>query len=224
MKIFYKTAIALALILVSTSTVAAQDLSKYRDFSLGSSLAGISKQVNASPNEIGVTHQSPVLIQELTWWPIESSESSARAEAVEQIQFSFCNRELYRIVATYEDKATKGMTADDMVQAISATYGTAIRPAADSSAPAQLSFSSADVRIALWENNRYSVALSRSPLMDSFQLTLVSKQLNSQAEAGIAEAMRQEIEGAPQRETARVKKQADDLAAMREANLKSFRP
>jgi len=89
MKIFYKTAIALALILVSTSTVAAQDLSKYRDFSLGSSLAGISKQVNASPNEIGVTHQSPVLIQELTWWPIESSESSARAEAVEQIQFSF---------------------------------------------------------------------------------------------------------------------------------------
>jgi hypothetical protein len=224
MKIFYKTAIALALILVSTSTVAAQDLSKYRNFSLGSTLAGISKQVNASPNEIGVTHQSPVLLQELTWWPIESSESSARAEAVEQIQFSFCNRELYKIVATYEDKATKGMTADDMVQAISATYGTAIRLAADSSAPAQLSFSSADVGIALWENNRYSVALSRSPLMDSFQLTLVSKQLNSQAEAGAAEAARQEIEGAPQRETARVKKQADDLAALREANLKLFRP
>jgi hypothetical protein len=224
MKIFRKSAIVLPLALLSSSWIGAQDLSRYRIFSLGSSLATISKQVNESPARVILVHQSPELIQELRWWPIEPSESSARAETVEQIQFSFCNRELYKIVATYEGKATKGMTAEDMVQAISAAYGTAIRPAAEVSTPVPLSFSSADTQIALWKNARYSVALSRSPLTDSFQLTLVSKQLNDRAEAGIAESVRQEVEGAPQRENARLKKDADDLAALREANLKSFRP
>ena len=224
MKIFRKLPIVLALALLSNSLMGAQDLSKYRNFSLGSSLTAVSKQVDELPAQVILLHQSPALIQELRWWPIEPSESSARAEAVEQIQFSFCNGALYKIVATYGGKATKGMTAEDMVQAISAAYGTATRPAADASAPGPLSFSSADVGIALWENARYSATLSRSPLMDSFQLTLVSKQLNGQAEAGIAEAVRREIEGDPQRETARLKKEADDLAATREANLKSFRP
>lgn len=224
MKIFQKSTIALALILSWTSTIAAQDLSKYRNFLLGTSVVGISKQVDARLNEGSVIHQSPVLIQELTWWPVVSSESSRRAEAVEQVKFSFCNRELYKIVATYEETATKGLTADDMIQAISTTYGIATRPVADLSAPEQLSYGSADVQVAVWENAHYSVALSRSPLSNSFQLTLVSKQLNGQAEAGIAEAVKQEIEGAPQREIARVKKKADDLAAMRQANLKSFRP
>ena len=224
MKLVHKSTITLALILFSTSMIGAQDLSKYRNLSLGTSVAGISKQVDATPNQFTVIHQSPVLIQELTWWPVATSESDRRAEAVEQVKFSFCNRALYKIEATYEDTATKGLTADDMVRAISATYGIATRPVADPSAPAQLSYSSADVQVALWENSKYSVALSHSPLSDSFHLTLLSKQLNGQAESGIVEAGRQEIEGAPQREAARVKKEADDLAAMRQANLKSFRP
>jgi hypothetical protein len=224
MKLAHKSTITLALILFSTSMIGGQDLSKYRNLSLGTSLAGISKQVDATPNQFTVIHQSPVLIQELTWWPVATSESARRAEVVEQIHFSFCNHDLYKIVVTYEDTATKGLTADDMVQAISATYGTAAQPTADLSAPAPQGFSSADVQIALWENARYSVALSHAPLSDSFQLTLLSKQLNGQAEAGIAEAGRQEIADAPQREAARVKKEADDLAAMRQVNLKSFRP
>ena len=40
----------------------------------------------------------------------------------------------------------------------------------------------------------------------------------------IVEAVAQETEDAPGKETARVKKEADDLAAVRQANLKSFRP
>jgi hypothetical protein len=224
MKIFHKSTATLALILLSTSMTAAQDLSKYRIFSLGAGLGSISKQVDAIPNDVSVLHRNPALIQELTWWPVTSGEPIKRAEAVEQVKFSFFNHELYKIVATYEDTATKGLTGDDMVQAISATYGIARRPAADLSAPAQLTYSSADVQLAIWENSEYSVVLSRSPLSDSFQLTLESKQLNGEAEAAIVEAVAQETEDAPGKETARVKKEADDLAAMREANLKSFRP
>ena len=136
MKLVHKSTMTLALILFSTSMIGAQDLSKYRNLSLGTSVASISKQVDATPNQFTVIHQSPVLIQELTWWPVATSESDRRAETVEQVKFSFCNRELYKIEATYEDTATKGLTADDMVQAISATYGTATRPTADLSAPA----------------------------------------------------------------------------------------
>ena len=224
MRMFHKSTATLALILLSTPMIAAQDLSKYRSFSLGAGLGNISKQVDATPNDVSVIHRNPALIQELTWWPVTSGEPIRRAEAVEQVKFSFFNHELYKIVATYEDTATKGLTADDMVKAISSTYGIAKRPAADPSAPAQLTYSSADVELAIWESSEYSVVLSHSPLSDSFQLTLESKQLNGEAEVAIVEAVAQETEDAPGKETARVKQEADALAAMREANLKSFRP
>jgi hypothetical protein len=224
LKILHKSTAALALMLLSTSMIAAQDLSKYRTFSLGAGLGSISKQVDATPNDVSVVHQNPALIQELTWWPVTSGEPIRRAEAVEQVKFSFFNHALYKIVATYEDAATKGLTADDMVRAISAAYGIARRPAADLGPPAQLTYNSADVQLAIWENSEYSVVLSHSPLSDSFQLTLESKQLNGQAEAAIVEAVAQATEDAPGKEIARVKKEADDLAAMRQANLKSFRP
>jgi hypothetical protein len=224
MKMMRALPIALAVCLLSTPAMFAQDLSKYRTFSLGMRLAALSKQVDTTADQVSVIHQSPVLIQELTWWPIESYGSSARSEAVEQIRFSFCNRDLYKIAATYDGAATQGLTADDMVQAISATYGTAIRPPVDTNASAPLSYQSADVEVALWENSQYSVTLFRSPLSTSFQLVMLSKQLNGQAEAAIAEAVKQEHEDAPQTEIARVKKEADDLETTRQANLKAFRP
>jgi hypothetical protein len=66
--------------------------------------------------------------------------------------------------------------------------------------------------------------LSHSPVSSAFQLTLLSKPGNAKAEAGIAEDVKQETESAPQKETARIKKDADDLEALRQANLKSFKP
>jgi hypothetical protein len=224
MKILQKSATTLISILLWASIATAQDLSRYRTFSLGASIDSVSRQVGERPNEISVIHQSPVLLQELTWWPVATSGTGSRAEAVEQVKFSFCNRALYKIVATYQETATKGLTPEDMIQAVSATYGAATRPAADPDGPTPPSYRRADAQLGRWENTRDSVALSYSPLSDSFQLTLVATDLNAQAEAGTAEAVKQETESAPQRETARVKKEADDLAAMREENLKSFRP
>jgi hypothetical protein len=224
LKVFQKSAVILTLIVLSSSLVGAQDLSKYRNFSLGASVASISKLVDTRLNEVSVTHQSPVLIQELIWWPVASSGSSRKPEAIEQVKFSFCDNDLYKIVATYDETPTKGMTADDMVQAISATYGTPTRFTDDPSGAAPPSYGGADVQVAVWENAESSVMLSHSPVSSAFQLTLLSKARNAKAEAGIAEDVRQETEGAPQRETARVKKDADDLEALRQANLKSFKP
>lgn len=222
MKTMRNMAIGLAM-LFFVPLAAGQDLSKYRDFSLGTTLAKLARQVDQKSGDALTVQQTPALIQEITSWPARSYHAASQ-DPVENIVFSFLDGSLYKITVIYDGADTKGMTAEDMVQAISATYGNAARPAADPSAPAPLSFSSAEVQVALWENVRYSVALSHSTLSDSFQLTLLSKQMNGQAEAGIAEAGRQEIEDAPQREAARAKKEADDLAAMRQANLKSFRP
>jgi hypothetical protein len=219
-----KIMLCLAVALLSVPVICAQDLSRYRNFPLGASLVTISKQVDAPTGAIKVIHENPAVIQELTWWPIESSEPSVQRDSVQQIQFSFCDGTLYQIVATYGSSAILGLTADDMVNAISVEYGVATRPVAASSTPAGLSFSSADEQIALWENSRYSATLFRSPLSGSFQLVLLSKPLAGKAEAATAEAVRQEQADAPRMEMARQKKVADDLEAERQKNLQSFRP
>jgi hypothetical protein len=224
MKTMRNIVIGLAAMLLFVPLAGGQDLSKYRDFSLGTTLIKLAKQVDEKSGDARVVHQSPALIQEVTSWPAQSYHA-ASPDPVEKIVFSFLDGSLYRIAVAYDDAATKGMTAEDMVQAVSAKYGTAKRPSADSNPPASLSYSSsADTQLALWEDSQYSVALSRSPLSQSFQLVVLSKQLESQADAAIAEAVKQEREDAPQREIARVKKEADDLETLREANLKAFRP
>ena len=67
MKIIRKSVIALGLILLSTPLVFAQDLSSYRKFSLGTSLAEITKQVGPYSHWTTVIHQRPVVIQEMTF-------------------------------------------------------------------------------------------------------------------------------------------------------------
>jgi hypothetical protein len=223
MKIIHKLTIAFALVLFSTSVISAQDLSKYRNFSLGMRLAEVSKQVNASPDEVIVVHRRPALIQELTWWPLPPYQSAAPAEPVQEVLFSFYNGSLYKIGVTYEGTATEGMTAEDMVRAMSAKYGAATLPIAQAN-PAAISYGGPAEPVASWQDSQYLVTLSRSPLSKTFQLVMLSKQTNGQAETAIAEAVAQETEEAPQKEVARLKKEADDLETQRQNNLKTFRP
>src|SRR6266849_8866756 len=128
MKIMRSVGISLVMILLSAPLIHGQDLSKYRGFSLGMSLLELSNQVDLKPLQTKLIQKRPSVIQELTWWPRESSGSSLQADTVWQVFFTFYNRELYRILVTYDRDATKGLTAEDMVRAISAQYGTATRP------------------------------------------------------------------------------------------------
>jgi hypothetical protein len=229
--------ISLAMILLSAPLISGQDLSRYRTFSLGTSLAELSKQVGPYSHSTTLIHQRPAVIQVLTFWPLNPS-SSVRIDPVSQILFNFYNGELYRIVVTYEQDATAGLTEDDMVQAMSVQYGTTARAATevnffptnnlDSSMDKVISFlptsdpyRSADWLIARWEDSENSVNLFRSSNQSSFRLAVFSKRLDAMAKAAIIESEKQE---APGLEIARVKKEADDLATTRQANLKTFRP
>ncbi len=125
---------------------------------------------------------------------------------------------------TYDQDATHGLTAEDMVQAISTKYGPATRPAGEISFPTNELYRSTEKIIARWEDSQYSINLVRSRFLNSFALAMFSKRLDGEAEAAIAEAVELERQKAPQTEVARMKKEADNLEAARQKNRKMFRP
>ncbi len=224
MKTIRRTVTLLAVILFSTPLISAQDLSKYRNFSLGTSLTELSKQVDEKPANASAIHQRPALIQELTWWPVQSYQSPKSPEPVQDILFGFYNGELYRMVVTYDQQATAGMTAEDMVQAVSALYGTATKPAAEINFPTKIFFGSEEKVIARWEDSQDSVSLFRANGQDSFGLVVLSKRLDAEAGAAIIESAKLDKEEAPQKEADHQKNEADSLAAERQVNRESFRP
>ena len=241
MKMTRNIIVALSLILLSAPLIFGQDLSKYRTFSLETSLAELSKQVGPYSHYTTLIHPRPAAIQELTFWTLNSSRPRVRVYPVSQILFSFYNGELYRIVVTYDRYDIEGLTDDDMIQAVSARYGTAtsLYPESslfptnylDGSTDKVIPFSltsdpyvSADRVIARWEDSQNAVSLLRSSNLNSFRLALASKRLDAQAEAVIFEFEKFEKREAPQVEIGRPKKEAGELEVARQLNQKTFRP
>jgi hypothetical protein len=224
MKIMRSVGISLVMILLSAPLVRGQDLSKYRDFSLGMSLPELSNQVDLRPLQTKVIQKHPAVIQELTWWPSGSSDHSLIADSVRQIFFSFYNGELFRILVTYDRDATHGLTAEDMVEAISTKYGNAKRPAGEISFPTNELYRSTEKVVARWEDSQYSINLVRSRFLNSFALVMFSKRLDARADAAIAKSIKLEGQEDPQKEIDRQKKETDDLEAARQRNRKIFRP
>ncbi len=224
MKIIRRSILCLSTVLLLASTLRGQDLSKYRGFSLGANLATVLKLSDQKLADATVTHDGPVLFQEVTWWPPNIPGASYRADSVEQILFSFYNGTLYKMSVTYDQSSTEGLTAGDMVKSISANYGpsTTLAPAAD---PASIDrYETKGSLVASWENAQYSFNLVHSAFTERFGLVLYSKRANAEAELAIAETVRLEKLDGPKREAERQKKQTDDLAVVRQKNQKTFRP
>src|SRR5258708_216398 len=224
MKMMGSLGISVVVILLSAPVVRGQALSKYRDFSLGMSLPKLSGQVDLRPIQTKLIQRHPAVIQELTCWPGGSSDYSRQTDSVWQIFFSFYNGELFRILVTYDQDATHGLTAEDMVQAISTKYRTPTRPVGEISFPTNELYRSTEKVIARWEDSQYSINLVRSRFLNSFALGMFSKRLNAQAEAAIAKSLKMEGQEAPQEEIDRQKKEADHLEAARQKNRKIFHP
>ncbi len=214
----------IVVILLSAPQLRAQDLSKYRNFSFGTTVADLSKQIDQKPANAAVLHERPALIQELTWWPPQPYGTLRPAEPVDQLLFSFYNGALYRMLVTYENSATKGLTDEDMIRVISAKYGLATRPvAAVVNFPMNPSYKATEKVIARWEDSQYSLNLFRS-YGDTFAMVMFTKQLDAQAGISIAESVKLGQQEAPQKEEARAKKTADDLEVERQKNIKTLRP
>ena len=202
----------------------AQDLSKYRHFTLGMSLTRVLERTDQKMANVKPIHGRPAVVQELNWWPPNVPGNSFQSDSVEQILFSFYNGELYKISVTYDQSSTEGLTAEDMVKSISAKYGppTYVALAIDSATNDRYDVTQKPV--ASWADAQYSFNLVRSSFSDHLGLIIYSKRVNAEAELAIVEAVKLDAQEGQQREAERQKKQTDDLEAARQKNQKSFRP
>jgi hypothetical protein len=189
----------------SASLIQAQDLCGYRGFQFGTNLVAVAKQTDMKPSEAKLLHQRPVMIQEL-WWYRQLRDSSLAMDPIREVVFSFYNGELFRMVINYDQDRTDGLTDEDMVEAISAKYGTAARPVATI-----VLFSSSQVYnesqkvIARWEDAQYSFNLFRYSDRPTFGMVAYSKPLDTLAQTAVVEAFRLDKEDARQREAERQK-------------------
>lgn len=211
---------------LATPLVSASDLSNYRGFRFGMNISQAAEQAGMKIADATTVHQQPALIQVLNFQPNLFHSSSAKQDPVSQIALTFYNGELARMAVIYDRYKVDGMTADDMIQALSASYGTAARP------KAEIAFHSYYAEtapvLARWEDSEYSYNLIKSDDRSSFALVLYSKRLDALTQPAIVEAVRLEVLGAPEKEAERARKQAEDNLALQQksrlSNIAGFRP
>ena len=150
----------------------------------------------------------------------------ATYEPVKEGLLCFFNGELFRIVVTYDSYKVEGMTAEDLIEAISAKYGAHTRPTAEI-AYHSLYGESAPV-IARWGDSTYAYDLVRTGDRSSFAMVLYSRRLDALAQAAIVEALRLDTQQAPQRELETQKRRDEEerlaLQKARSVNKPNFRP
>jgi hypothetical protein len=212
--------IALLIILLSSPAVYGRDLSGYRTFSLGTSLANLSKQIDRSPIDATTVHERPALIQQLSWWPPPIVGSALGAETIQQIRFSFYNGTLYKMFVTYDGSSTRGLTPEDIEHSLTAQYGTPTGHEGN----IKNDYGRTEKVLTSWEDSRYSFNFFRFSLSNSFGLVVFTKLLNAKAEAASADAVKLEQQEAPGKESARAKEEADVLNRVRQENLRTFLP
>ena len=102
MKTIRSSILCLVVLLLLAPLLRAQDLSKYRHFTLGMSVTRLLERTGQKMADVNVIHDRPAVIQEVTWWPPKLPGASFQADTVEQILFSFYNGGLYKISLTYD--------------------------------------------------------------------------------------------------------------------------
>ena len=217
----------LQLVPVSAPALGGPDLSRYRGFQFGETLPEVARQAGLDVSQAKVIHARPALLQELEWPIWLASRFSSPQDPVRTILFSFYNGELFRILVSYDPSATKGLTNEDLTEAISAQYGTATKPA-----NIEIVFSSTQVYndseaiIARWEDSQYSFNLYRSTYQPTFGMIAFSKGLDALARTATAEAIRLDAVEAPQREIQRQnqedEKNRESLEKARQVNKSKF--
>lgn len=215
-----------------SSFLCATDFSNYRGFVFGADIATVAKQAGQKPTDAKAVYTRPTVIQELEWQPrytLATDLSKSGPPAIDPIKegvLCFLDGKLYRIVITYDRYRIEGMTADDVVQAISQTYGPATTPIAE--IPYHSNYAEAAKVLARWENAQFAYDLIRTWDDSSFVLVLYSKEQDALARASIIEAKRLEVLEAPQRALDEEKKRVDmdrlALEKIRATNLPNFRP
>lgn len=221
--------IASVVLIAGAHPLVAQDLSRYRTYALESSVASVIETSGARASDLSTRHARPARIQELEWRAPYVPSGRQMADPVSGVVFSFCDDQLYQIVVTYDKDRTEGLTNDDVVESLSATYGLPLLMTTRTPGGASQASASTDVAVvARWEDAATAVTLTRATYAPQYQVVLTSKTLDARARAAIEEALRLDRQEAPQRELDRQTKEVADAALAgqkaRVINKPAFRP
>jgi hypothetical protein len=197
----------------------------YREHLLGSSVASVVKISGARASDTKTVHERPARIQQLEWRAPYVLSGAELADPVHHVVFHFYDDQLFQVVVTYDRDRMEGLTSNDIVESLTATYGVPLlvyrrAPRAEVSTSATI--------VAQWEDAASLLTLTRGTYSPRFELVLMSKTLSASANVAIKEALRLDTLDAPRRERDRREKDvADALAAtakVRIVNRAAFKP
>lgn len=206
----------------------AADLSSYRGFRFGADVASIAKQAGLRSIDAKMIHQRPATIQEIDWHhrPEPVLADPPRPDPVTGGLLCFFEGKLYRMIITYDRYRVEGMTVEDMLSAISLTYGAARFPVTETRFHSN--YAEFAKVLARWEDGTYAYDLVRTGDQSTFALVLYSKDLELLARTAIVEASRLDALDAPRRAKDEERKRMEEgrlaLEKTRAVNKPNFRP
>ena len=225
---FTRGGVSAACIVLAVSTVSSAELSRYREFELGASVATVTA-VTQNPARVKIVHSRPALLQQLEWRPrYMAGAPQADRDSIGEVVFSFVDDQLFQMSIAYAQDRTSGLTDQDMVGSLTAVYGAPSSPAPRTRTTSSLLALDTPVVIAEWRHADTTVALQRREYSESFFLVITSLPLDVIARKAQATAVAMDQREAPAREAALLKKRADEekVAAetIRSTNKKVFQP
>jgi hypothetical protein len=108
------TAAALTLVLGAHPAVA-EELSRYRGYALGTSVAAVVTTGGIRETEIKTLHTRPAKIQQVEWRAPGAWSGTVGADPVHNVVFSFYDDRLHEIVVNYDRDRMAGLTGADVV-------------------------------------------------------------------------------------------------------------
>jgi hypothetical protein len=206
----------------------AQNLLKYRDFEFGMNVEAVLKQTKMDAASAKTTYAVPDLIQTLQWNRQGYFSPAGETDPVRSLRFDFYNNQLFKIVATYNARQLEGMTASDLIEAISKVYGSASSTDETILVSPYTGYEDRQKVLARWENGEATFSLFRSSSGGEFGLVGSSKKLDGTALLSMKEAQRLDVLAAPQREIERRQKLDEERRAQEEkartVNIPNFHP
>ena len=224
---FLRGGVSAACVVLAVWTASAAELSRYREFELGSSVATVTAVTLTAERDLKTLHSRPALLQEVTWQPrYMTGAPVADRNSIGEIVFSFVDDRLFKMTVAYERGRTTGLTNADMIAALTELYGAPTGPAAPARAAAD-PLDTAAV-IAEWRREDTHMSLRRGRYNESFSLVITSVSLDAIARKAQASALVMDVREAPAREAALSKQRADEQRQLEEqtrtANKKVFTP
>ena len=216
-----------SVVVLSATPVAAQQLSHYRTYLLGSSVASVATISGARDAEIRTLHERPAKLQQLEWHAPFVQPGTELADPVRDVSFHFYDDQLYQMIITYDPDRMDGLTNDDVVSTLSTTYDVPsrtrnVRGDLPPDVPADA------LVVARWEDTESLLILTGGIDSAPFQLLVISKTLSARVGSTIKQALWLDKKEAPQRERdQRTKEVADAREAslrVRVVNKAAFRP